>query len=187
MTATYKFGYLDETGAELRYQHKNIWAQEKTSGADRLVIAPSFGHVDLLSKLSGVMEEPYFLLYVLQVPRSEVPPGRYQAPEPISRAKLTSFLRQFGDFLEGDGRHHFWIGSTDKSSLLVYDRHEVVYAYGPLDAFKAILIENGLQETTDVLLPDPHVHRYNQSFDQHAGDLMSFWSWKQFPLQDSDL
>jgi len=186
LTASYKFGYVDETGAELPYQHKNVWAQERTTGPDRLVIAPSSGQVDLLSKLSAVMAEPYFLLYVLQVPRSEVPAGRYQAPEPISRGQLTLFLRQFGDFLEGDGRHHFWIGSTDKS-LLVYDRHQVLYAYGPLDKFKTVLYESGLQETTEVLLPDPHVHRYNQQFDRQAADLMNYWSWKPFPLQDSDL
>jgi hypothetical protein len=186
LAATYKFGYVDESGAELPYQHKNIWARERTTGPDRLVIAPSSRHVDLLRKLTAVMAEPYFLLYVLHTPRSEVAPGRYQSPEPVSRDQLSSFLRQFGDFLEGDARHDLWIGSPEKTSLLVYDRHQILFAYGALDSFKSVLIENGLRETNEVRLPDPHVHRYNQEFDLQAADLMKFWSWKQFPLQDRD-
>jgi hypothetical protein len=177
---------VDGSGAELPYQHRNIWAREKTAGPDRLVIAPSSGQVDLLLKLAAVMPEPYFLLYVLHTPRTEVAPGRYQSPEPVSRDQLSSFLRQFRDFLEGDARHDLWIGSSEKSSLLVYDRHQILFAYGPLDSFKSVLIENGLQEANEVRLPDPHVHRYNQEFDLQATDLMKFWSWTQFPLQDSD-
>jgi hypothetical protein len=187
MSVTYKFGYVDAAGSELPYQYKNIWARENTSGPERLVIVPASGYIDLLSKLSTVMSAPYFLLYVLQVPRSEVAAGRYQNPEPISRDELISFLRQFGNLIEGDGRHHFWMGSADKSSLLVYDRHQVIYAYGQLETFEAVLDGSGLQQTTEVRFPEPHVHRYNQEFDQQAADLMDYWQWKQFPLQDSDL
>jgi hypothetical protein len=186
VTAIFKFGYVNEAGAELPYQHKNIWAREKTSGPDRLVIAPSSGQVDVLLKLAAVMPEPYFLLYVLHTPRSEVAPGRYQSPEPVSRDQLIQFLRKFGDFLEGDARHDLWVGSSEKSSLLVYDRHQLLFAYGPLASFKSVLNENGLREIDEVRLPDPHVHRYNQEFDLKAAELMNYWSWKQFPLQDSD-
>jgi len=186
VTSIFKFGYLDEAGAELPYQHNNIWAREKTSGRDRLVIAPSSGQVDVLLKLAAAMPEPYFLLYVLHTPRSDVGPGRYQSPEPVSRDQLIQFLRKFSDFLEGDARHDLWVGSPDKSSLLVYDRHQILFAYGPLDSFKSVLIESGLQETDEVRLPDPHVHRYNKEFDLQAADLMNYWPWKQFPLQDSD-
>jgi hypothetical protein len=187
LPVSYKFGYVDADGSELPYQYKNVWAREKTSGSDRLVIAPALDYIDLLSKLSAVMSAPYFLLYVLQVPRSEVAAGRYQNPEPVSREQLISFLRRFCDFIEGDGRHHLWIGSADKSSLLVYDRHQVIYAYGQLESFEAVLDENGLQQTAEIRFPDPHVHRYNQEFDEQAANLMNYWMWKQFPLQDSDL
>jgi hypothetical protein len=186
LAATFKFGFVDEAGAELPYRHKNIWAREKTSGPDRLVIAPSSGQVEVLLKLAAAMPAPYFLLYVLHTPRSDAAAGRYQSPEPVSRSQLTEFLGKFGDFLEGDARHDLWIGSPDKSFLLVYDRHQILYAYGPLDSFKSVLIENGLEEADEVRLPDPHVHRYNQEFDLQAADLISFWSWRQFPLQDRD-
>jgi hypothetical protein len=186
LAATFKFGYVDKAGTEFPYQHKNIWAREKTSGPDRLVIAPSSAQVDILLKLAAVTPEPYFLLYVLHTPRSDVAAGRYQSPEPVSRDRLMRFLHKFRDFLEGDARHDLWVGSPDKSFLLVYDRHQILFAYGPLDSFKSVLVENGLQEADEVRLPDPHVHRYNQEFDLQAADLLGLWSWKQFPLQDSD-
>jgi hypothetical protein len=186
LAGLFKFGYIDEVGAELPYQHKNIWAREKTSGPNRLVIAPSSGQVSLLSKLAAVMPEPYFLLYVLHTPRSDVAPGRYQSPEPTSFDQLTRFLGKFRDFLEGDARHDLWIGLPDKSSLVVYDRHQILFAYGPHDAFESILNENGLQEMEQVRLPDPHIHRYNQEFDLQAAELLNYWPWKYSPLQPSD-
>jgi hypothetical protein len=186
LAGIFKFGYIDEKGAELPYLHKNTWALEKTSGSDRLVIAPSSGQVDFLLKLVAVMREPYFLLYVLHTPRSDVAPGRYQSPEPVSRDLLTLFLSEFSDFLEGDARHDLWISSFDKSSLLVYDRHQIVFAYGLLDFFKSVLNEHGLHEIDAVRLPDPHTHHYNQEFDLQAAELMNYWSWKYSPLQDCD-
>jgi hypothetical protein len=134
------------------------------------------------------MHEPYGLLYVLQVPRNDVDPaGRYQNPEPISRADLGKFLQRFSSFLENDGRHHFWIGSADKSATLVYDRHDVLYAYGPLDLFEGILLRNNLHKADTVSFPGPHVHHYNQQFDQEARELMNYWQWIKYPLQGSDI
>jgi len=133
------------------------------------------------------MNGPYGLLYVLHTPRSgAAEAGRYQSPEPIRRDQLVLFLQQFGSLLEGDGRHHFWVSAVDSSSLLVYDNHNVVYAYGPLEAFEAILRRNSLREAPEVAFPEPHVHRYNAEFDGLVADLMSYWPWKRFPLQESD-
>jgi hypothetical protein len=162
----YKFGYLDEAGVDRPYQYGNFWARQKTSGPNRLVIATSTRHADLLFQLATVMNEPYGLLYVLQVPRNDIhAEGRYQNPEPISRVELGSFLQKFGDFLENEGRHHLWIMSIDKSANLVYDRHNVFYAYGPLELFEGILFRNNVQKTDEVLFPDPHVHHYNPQLD----------------------
>ncbi len=186
LAALFKFGYIDEAGAELPYRHKNIWAREKTSGPSRLVIAPSFGQVDVLLKLAAVMPEPHFLLYVLHTPRSDAAAGRYQSPEPVSCDDLTQFLGKFRDFLEGDARHDLWIGAPDRSFLLVYDRHQILFAYGPLDSFGSVLNENGLDEMDEVRLPDPHVHRYNPEFDLQAAELLNYWPWMYSPLQPSD-
>jgi len=134
------------------------------------------------------MSEPYGLLYVLQVPRNDIhAAGRYQSPESISRDGLLRFLRKFGNFLENDGRHHFWIGAIDKSALLAYDRHNVIYAYGALQDFEAVLLRNNLRQVDDVSFPDPHVHHYNAEFDEQALELMKYWPWKKYPLQDGDI
>lgn len=134
------------------------------------------------------MNEPYVLLYVLQVPRNDIhPAGRYQSPEPISQVELTRFLQKFGGFMENDGRHHLWIMSMDKSATLVYDRHNVFYAYGPLEVFEGILFRNDFQKTDEVLFPDPHVHHYNPQLDVEALELMNYWQWIEYPLQDSDV
>lgn len=187
MTTTYKFGYLDASGAESCYQYQNVWTRQKTKGTDRLVVAPSSRHVELLVQFATVMNEPYGLLYVLHTQRrGAAEAGRYQSPEPITRGQLVLFLQRFGRLLEGDGRHHFWISAVDNSSLVVYDNHNLVYAYGPLEAFEAILRQNNLQETPGVAFPEPHVHRYNAEFDGLVADLMNYWPWKRFPLQNSD-
>jgi hypothetical protein len=150
----YKFGHLDEAGVDIPYQYGDSWAQQKTSGPNRLIIAPSSRHIDLLSQLAAAMNEPYGLLYVLQVPRNDIhPAGRYQSPEPISRTELGKFLKKFGGFLENDGRHHFWIGSINKSATLVYDRHNVFYAYGPIESFEGILVQNNLQKGSLISRP----------------------------------
>jgi hypothetical protein len=187
LTTTYKFGYLDASGAESCYQYQNVWTRQKTKGTDRLVVAPSSRHVELLVQFATVMNEPCGLLYVLHTQRSgAAKAGRYQSPEPITRGHLVLFLQRFGRLLEGDGRHHFWISAVDNSSLVVYDNHNLVYAYGPLEAFEAILRQNNLQETPGVAFPEPHVHRYNAEFDGLVADLMNYWPWKRFPLQNSD-
>jgi hypothetical protein len=188
LAAIFKFGHLNKSRAECPYQYEDTWARQETTGPVRLVIAPSSGHVNLLHKLAAAMNEPYGLLYVLHTPRNDVnSAGRYQSPEPISGTELESFLQEFSDFLEGDGRHQFWIGAADNSALLVYDNHNVIYAYGPLENFQAILLRNGFSQSEKVVFPDPHVHRCNPSFDERAGELLKHWSWKKLPLQDSDV
>jgi hypothetical protein len=69
---------------------------------------------------------------------------------------------------------------------VVYDNHNLLYAYGPLEPFEAILRKNSLQEAPEVTLPEPHVHHYNAEFDGLVADLMSYWPWKRFSLQESD-
>lgn len=76
--------------------------------------------------------------------------------------------------------------STDSSSILVYDNHNVIYAYGPLDAFERILLAQGLARAENVAFPVPHMHRYNVEFDEQAKSLLSYWNWIHFPLQESD-
>jgi|SRR5271166_4901219 len=183
----YKFGHLGAAQQDTEFQYSNCWALEKTSGPERLVIAPAGGYTTVIEQLTTVMKEPYFVLYVLVIPRNGTAErGRYQSPSPISSEELHSFLRQFQGFFENDGRHHLWIGSADESALLVYDRHNVVYAYGPIEPFAKVLEASGLCKTDVIRFPDPHVHHYNAEFDEEEKRLLAFWPWKAFPLQETD-
>jgi hypothetical protein len=164
--------------------YPNTWKQERTTGADRLVIAPSSRHIDLIRKLIQVLPEPFGLLYVLATPRRGES-GRYQSPEPSSRGEVESFLWEFKDFFQGDGRHHIWITSLPSNSTIVYDNHDILYAYGPLEHYKRILTAEGLSEG-DVPDPIPHTHHFNVQFDQSQQDVLAYWDWVHYPLTDRD-
>lgn len=104
----HKFGTLDPAGNDVPYRYPDLWAREQTTGPERIVAAPAASHIDLLIALSRVLPEPFGILYVLLVSRSDQEPGRYQSPVPVSRAEMETFLHEFRGFLEGNGRHHIW-------------------------------------------------------------------------------
>jgi hypothetical protein len=183
---SYKFGYLDESGQELPYSYADEWAAEKTTGPTRLIIAPALGHIELVRHLTGFMLEPFQVLYVLLAPRTENSPGRYQIPAPLTRQDLNSFLARYRDFFERDGRHHLWVGSARDSALLVYDHHNVIYAYGTEGQFEAELTSRDFRQAGRIDYPSPHTHRYNEEFDSEERSVIEHYEWKQSPLQDSD-
>ena len=180
----HKFGSL--IGSEfIPYSHPNAWAVEKTSGPDRLVIAPSSLHIELMTKLAGVLPEPFGILYVLLMSRQDNDLGRYQCPSPCTREAMESFLRGFKEYFESDGRHHIWVASIPAGATLVYDQHNVIYAYGPLAEFKKILHREGLSEQP-ISFPAPHVHNYNQQFDEQEQEVLDYWNWRRSPLRPDD-
>jgi len=183
----FKFGTVrDEHDTEVkRFSFPNLWNIEKTSGPERLVIAPEAGHVDLLIELSRTLPEPFGILYVLVVPRGGNEEGRYQSDAPANRSVTESFLNEFRDFFENDARHHVWIFSLPSRAMLVYDNHNVIYAYGELEKFKQLLDAKGFRQG-EINLPEPHVHLYNPSFDGEETRILSTAGWKKFPLLESD-
>lgn len=86
MQAAHKFGWIPEQ--ERKYEYPDIFAFEQTSGPERLVIAPSAGHVHILIDLLQLMPEPLGILYVLVVPRGGSEGGRL--PDCESRFKAAS-------------------------------------------------------------------------------------------------
>ncbi|HTC95132.1 MAG TPA: hypothetical protein VK699_16930 [Terriglobales bacterium] len=184
METPYKFGWIPDQ--EKSYQYPNVFAIEKTAGPERLVIAPSSQHVSLLLDLMKIMFEPFGILYVLTVPRGKAEAGRYQAANPVAWDKAERFLSRFEDFFENDGRHYLRIASIGNSDLLVYDKHNVIYAYGELREFERILLKRELRKVDSVKFPSPHSHKYNAAYDQAQQDVLRYWEWKQLPLQESD-
>jgi len=184
METVYKFGCIPS--GERGFEYPDIFAVEKTSGPKRLVIAPSANHVSILIELLQVMSEPFGILYVLVVPRGGSDAGRYQIADPVSREQTEEFLQRFREYFENDGRHDIWIASVSDSAQLVYDRHNVIYAYGPLLEFENELLGRGLTKAEFVRFPSPHTHNYHAAFDQDERDVLHSWHWKQSPLRESD-
>ena len=182
----FKFGRLEGTSQEIPHVYPDSWAMEKSGDRDRLVISPSFRQIDLLRDLSQGMHEPFGILYVLVVPRTDQEPGRYQSPHPVSWQDLLSFLSRFELFLESDGRHNLWVASIGDPDLLVYDRHNLIYAYGRLEYFKKILEKKATVKVEEVKIPSPHVHHYHKKHDEDADELLRYWNWKWAPLRDQD-
>lgn len=180
----HKFGTL--IGAEdVPFRHGDTFQRERTTGPERLVIGRSRDHVATLRQLASLWSSPYWLLYVLVVPRGEGPEGRYQSPEPVDAAGLSAFLDRFRAYLQGDGRHHFWVAAESGAGTLVYDRHDILYAYGDLAAYEAELLQLGCRPG-DVTIPVPHTHLYNREFDADGRALLADRAWIHSPLQEHD-
>lgn len=180
----YKFGSPEPEDHEWRYE--DVWAVEETTGGSRLVISCLQEQTNVFAALLKAMVGPFWVLYVLVVSRGRGEQGRYQSAEPQSASAVDTFVKQFSTLFEKDGRHNLWVASESGSGMLIYDRHNVMYAYGPLAAFKLILAERGLTEVPTVRVPSPHVHHYHQELDTEEDRLLSYWAWHRTPSKESD-
>lgn len=179
-----KFAWLrSEDGEVVREGERYCF--EVVGGQRRIVIDTSAGHVDLLVKLSAEMDGPWFVLYVLLVSHRGFRAGRYQSPLFEDREALVSFLRSFEAYFENDGRHHVWVARPSGDGCLVYDNHNIIYAYGPLERFQKVLLERGLSEG-NVDQSSPHAHRFEAEYDGDEERLMAELDWQWFPLGAND-
>jgi hypothetical protein len=181
----FKFGRLLTNGDDVEHQYDDVYEWERTTGPSRLVVAPRTSHIDLLQALGACWRGPYWVLYVLSVPREEAAAGRYQIPEPIGSQELGTFLTRYRAFFEGDARHALWIASAAGEGTLVYDRHNVLYAYGPLEQFEDVLTARGITRGSTVF-PIPHSHHYHPEFDLAEARLLSEYEWIHSPLRPDD-
>jgi hypothetical protein len=129
---------------------------------------------------------PFQLLYVLHTTRTEADLGRYESPE-LDAEAVQAFLDSFGRFLSEDSRHDFWIRSHGDDATIVWDRHNLIYAYGPVDAFESVLRHLGLQAGAPPSIPDPHVHHYHPERDGDERAVLQAFDWHVKPLRDSDV
>ena len=167
-------------------RYPNVYSIEQTSGPPRLLIGPDTEHVEVLLSLAEVWQRDYYLLYVLLTPRlGKREPGRYQSPGPLSFEQIATFCRHFAPFLEGDGRHHLWVGSTSGAGLLIYDQHDWTWAYGDLPEYIDVLQSKGFADG-EFELPVPLSHGFNAEFDDSEAELASYCEWTYFPLQPGD-
>jgi hypothetical protein len=180
----FKLGTLVD-GNDVPAFYDGVWCLEHTTGSDRLVIAPRSDHVRLMLELASLWRSPIFILYVLVVPRGSHAAARYQAPAPVSLDEARALLERFETFLTEDGRHHLWLAAPEGGGTLVYDRHNVIYAYGPIDAYESVLAAQGLRNG-EVRFPVPHSHHYHPEHDAEEDELLAYWNWRSSPLQAQD-
>lgn len=181
----HKFTVLDEHFNERHYDYGNIYQIEETSTGNRLKIGPSNNQIALLLKLADCLDPPYYILYVLIVTRTGQEYGRYESPEIDTPKELSAFFDEYKDFLETDGRHHIWIGTIDHSGLLVYDQHNVIFAYGDLDKYIRILKDAHFTEN-DFDFPDNHCHHFHAENDISGEQILKHWHWEIYPLAEND-
>jgi hypothetical protein len=168
----------------VEFRYADTFELQETEERERLLIAPSGRQVDLLLRLMREMSGPFSLLYILLAPHTNARAGRYLASGQSHEA-VQALLEAFRDYFEGDARHHVWIGAEGDGSLLVYDQHNVIYAYGPVEQFASILMAQGLRQDT-VEFPFPHTHHFRSVFDGHEDRLLSEFEWEYSPLEPED-
>ena len=171
------------SGHELPHDYGKIYEVIKDIG--QIKIAASQNQIDLLLELAGPLTPPFYILYVLIVTRLDNKHGRYQSPLLETKDELTSFLREYQEYFETDGRHHIWICTLDNSGRFIYDQHNVIFAYGQLENYISILKKIGYKER-EFSFPAPHAHVYNASNDKFEEKILHHWDWDYFPLTDDD-
>lgn len=175
-------------------QKGNAWGERSVSrtfsrqivsaGIERLGIALPRDGSDVFRQLAAYMPAPFFVLYILHTPRGEGAPGRYQS-EQIDQSTLQAFLGRFGRFLACDARHDIWVKSCNSNDLIVWDRHDDVFAYGDLARFAEQLRALGFEEGPIQPL-GVHQHHYRSEFDEDARQVLGAFDWYRTELRPED-
>ena len=173
------------SGQDVAWNCEPSYARQVVGGVERLVIAPGAAPIGLLRALLPLLPEPLWVLYVLITPRSDAAAGRYQSATPRTRAEVLALLDRFENYLAEDGRHNLWLAAPPAGQL-VFDRHEVIYAYGPIAEMVARLKEKNLAEVDMIRVPVPHSHHFHEAMDAEESAVLGHWEWVQSELQETD-
>jgi hypothetical protein len=174
----HRLGHL-VNGEWVAYSHPAVFEL-----GDRIVAGVPGSDPAIFERLVECMAPPYDLLYVLHTPRGEAPTGRYQSPE-LSLAAVKQFLARFRSFFSADARFDLWAHSVTDGGTIVWDRHDQLFAYGPLDSFASELRTLGFTAGYPSI-PAPHEHNYRAEYDGLAKDLIETFNWSHSPLRPQD-
>lgn len=167
------------------FAYGNVFAREEVGGLPRLCVGVDEAQDAALVALADGLLGPFQLLYVLHTTRTGAELGRYESPE-LTLGAVQDFLRQFGRFLSEDSRHDLWIRSHDDDATIVLDRHNLIYAYGPLDQFEATLKSLGVHRGEPLVL-GAHMHHYHAEWDEAERRVLRTLEWNIKPLRPSDV
>ena len=181
-----KFSTLNSAGDEISFSYGDCFFRQPTSSGSRLTIGPALSHVDTLFALAATWPtQHYYVLYVLLISHSGAQPGRYQSPLIESLEDLLLFLATYERFFESDGRHHVWVASAHNEGTLVYDQHDIIFAYGDLPTYETVLRQRGFTQG-DFWFPCPHCHSYPSEHIVDEEELLAHFPWQFSPLQPGD-
>ncbi|WP_457422576.1 hypothetical protein [Roseateles sp. P5_E7] len=166
------------------HSHLPVYSLKPSGQGTRILAGVPGGDPTPFERLVLCLEPPYRLLYVLHTPRGEAEAGRYQSAE-VSPEQFHAFMARFGNYLSSDARFDVWAHSATEAATVVWDRHNQLFAYGPLDKFSAELDALGFSEG-DAGISFAHQHHYRQEFDADAAALLEFFSWSHSPLREED-
>ncbi|CAN7246447.1 hypothetical protein [Brevundimonas sp. LjRoot202] len=177
---------LELNGNDVDQSPRALFEQQvMKTGKPRVITYVPDGQADLIQRLSVLMPEPFYVLYVLHTPRGEGEPGRYQSTE-LSRRELDRFLIKYRSFFADDARHDLWVYSPNSGRTLVWDRHNMLFAEGEsLDDVISALCEQGFEEGIVQPLAN-HFHHYRPEYDGEAASLLAEFDWYRTPLRAED-
>jgi hypothetical protein len=168
------------------FRYGDVFSFEEVGGRQRLSIGLDDRQDACLLAMVDRLSGPFQLLYVLHTTRTGASLGRYESPQ-LTAPEVKAFVEQFGRFLSEDARHDFWVRSHGDDATIVLDRHNVIYAYGPLEAFESVLRTIGAQRGGTPGIPDPHVHHYHPEWDDAERAVVGAFDWRVTPLRESDV
>jgi hypothetical protein len=125
------------------FEYGDIFCREDVGAHGRLKIGLNGRQDACVRTLTSPLAGPFQLLYVLHTSRTDAQLGRYESPD-LDETNVREFLDKFGRFLSEDARHDIWVRSHSDDATIVLDRHNVVYASGPLNIFEAALHTMGI-------------------------------------------
>jgi hypothetical protein len=167
------------------FEYGNVFAREEVGGRARLRVGLDEAHEAAVAMLARTLRGPFQLLYVLHTTRTGAELGRYESPE-LTSADVEWFLSEFGRFLCEDSRHDLWVRSHDDDATIVFDRHNLIFTYGPLEMFERELQSSGAREGEPAVL-GAHVHHYHPAWDETERRVLQCFEWRITPLRPSDV
>lgn len=167
----------------VEHSHPPVFKVEEGSGGKVWATAPG-GDPITFERLARCLTPPLMLLYVLHTPRGEGRPGRYQGP-PMSGDEFRAFISRFANYLQADGRFDLWVHSEHDAATVVWDRHNLIHAYGRRECMVEALRALGFG-AGEPSIDFAHQHHYRPSHDEDARELLACAPWRYSPLEPAD-
>lgn len=180
----YKLGTLQDDVWKEHIHPKTYAVQNRELTSRRIYAGVSPSDPDLFEHLTLCLTPPYFILYILHTPRGEAEPGRYESPS-LSAAEFCGFLHTYRRLLSTDARFEIWSYSLKDDATVVWDRHNQIFAYGPIDQY-AEKLHAFHYSVGEPSFSVSHEHHYHPENDAEARALIKALTWKFSPLRPED-